>query len=276
MSGAPSPMKVTFTAAIAEQEPSGTLCVLRGSCSGQPRSTPGTRQLPDVSWSSVSDLCNPGAGRRFFHRLFGRGVLGIVAAGLVLSDVLTGVVARGQAPTRIVFVARVDNVYDPGEALRDTIHVDDFLRGTMTYDINAADSDARPDVGRYEHHHPPYGILIEAGPFVFQTDPKRVDFSIVVSKAQGVPPRNSYVVTSANNLPLQNGAAVSRISWELVDDSLTALNSATLPAIPPDLDKWQSEFGLTLEGRSPVEFIIRAHVIEAKLCASGMRCPSPD
>ena len=82
-------------------------------------------------------------------------------------------------------------------------------------------------------------------------------------------------MASTNNLPLQNGASVTRISWELVDDSLKALDSTALPAAPPDLDKWQSEFGLTIEGRSTVEFIIRAHVIEAKLCTAGMRCPSP-
>jgi hypothetical protein len=82
-------------------------------------------------------------------------------------------------------------------------------------------------------------------------------------------------MASANNLPLQNGASVTRISWELVDESLKALDSTALLAGPPDLDQWQSEFGLTIEGRSTVEFIVRAHVVEVKLCTTGMRCPSP-
>jgi hypothetical protein len=204
---------------------------------------------------------------------FSRSVAGVFAAALLLSP--PGSMVRAAAPTRLVFVAKVDNVYDPGEALQDGLVVDDLLRGTVTYDASARDSDSRDDVGRYEHHQAPYGISIEGGPFIFQTDPRRVDFSIVVSNDRGVPPRDAYVMASANNLPLQNGASVTRISWELVDESLKALDSTALLAGPPDLDQWQSEFGLTIEGRSTVEFIVRAHVVEVKLCTTGMRCPSP-
>src|SRR3954447_15822539 len=71
-------------------------------------------------------------------------------------------------PVRLVLVAHVDNVYDPGDALLETIHVGDSLRGTITFDPSAPDRDPRPEIGRYEHHRPPYGMLIEAGPFVFQ------------------------------------------------------------------------------------------------------------
>ncbi|MEP7307596.1 MAG: hypothetical protein ABJA98_19000 [Acidobacteriota bacterium] len=205
---------------------------------------------------------------------FTRIVAGVFAAALLLSFP-SGSTVRAAATTRLVFVAKVDNVYDPGEALQDGLVVDDLLRGTVTYDASARNRDARADVGRYEHHQTPYGISIEGGPFIFQTDPERVDFSIVVSNDRGVPPRDAYVMASANNLPLQNGASVTRISWELVDESLRALGSTALLAGPPDLGRWQSEFGLTIEGRSEVEFIIRAHVVEVKLCTTGMRCPSP-
>jgi len=186
-----------------------------------------------------------------------------------------GSIARAVDPIRVLLVARVQNVYDPGEALKDALQAGDLLRGTITYDPAVRDSDPRPAVGRYEYQQAPFGVSIEAGPFIFQTDPKRVDFSIVVSNDQGVPPRDSYLLTSTSNLSLQNGATVSRISWELVDDSLKALDSTRLPTAAPDLDKWKSEFGLTIEGRSTVEFIIRAHVIEATLCTREMRCPSP-
>jgi hypothetical protein len=183
---------------------------------------------------------------------------------------------RAAGPTRILFAAHVDNVYDPGEALRDGIQAGDVMRGTITYDAAAPDRDARPDVGRYEYHQPPFGFAIEAGPFIFQTDPRRVDFSIVVANDHGTPRRDSYSVTSAGNLPLQNGAAISRISWELVDDSSRALDSTALPTAAPELERWQSEFGLTVNGQATVEFIIRATVVEARLCTAGMRCPSPE
>jgi len=194
---------------------------------------------------------------------------------LLLVAVAFGSGTRAADPIRIVFVARVGNVYDPGEALREAIKVDDLLRGTITYDPNARNTSPLPTVGRYEHRQAPFGISIEAGPFVFQTDPKRVDFPIVLSNDHGVPPRDSFLLTSANNLPLQNGATVSRLSWELVDDSLKALDSIRLPIGAPDLDKWTSEFGLTIEGHATVEFVIRAHVIEATLCTPEVRCPSP-
>ena len=193
----------------------------------------------------------------------------------MLSLLTPGSILRSAEPTRFLLIARVQNVYDPGESLRDGIRVGDLMRGTVTYDLTTRDTDPRPTVGRYEHRRPPYGILIEAGPFIFQTDPNRVDFSIVVSNDRGVPPRDIYQLTSSRNLPLHNGAAVSRISWELVDESHTALDSTRLPATPPRLNRWGSGFGLTLEGQGTVEFIIRAQVIEATFCTGEMRCPSP-
>ena len=178
-------------------------------------------------------------------------------------------------PVRIVFVARVQNVYDPGESLHDAIQVGDLMRGTVTYDPTTRASNPRPGVGRYEFRQTPFGILIEAGEFLFQTDPAHVDVSIELSNDTGTPPRDSFNLTSRNNLPLNNGASVSRISWQLVDDTANALESTRLSGAAPDLETWRSEFGLTIEGQATVEFIIRAHVIEAALCTAAIRCPSP-
>jgi hypothetical protein len=185
------------------------------------------------------------------------------------------VTSPAKEPVRIVFVARVQNVYDPGESLHDPIQVGDLMRGTMTYDATTRGSTPRPGVGRYEFRQAPFGILIEAGPYLFQTDPADVDVSIELSNDEGTPPRDSFLLTSRNNLPLNNGAAVSRISWQLVDDTARALESTRLSSGAPVLDTWRSEFGLTLEGQATVEFIIRAHVIEAALCTPQIRCPSP-
>jgi hypothetical protein len=185
------------------------------------------------------------------------------------------VTSPSREAVRIVFVARVQNVYDPGESLHDAIQVGDLMRGTMTYDPTTRGSNPRPGVGRYEFRQTPFGILIEAGQYVFQTDPSHVDMAIELTNDAGAPPRDEFLLTSRNNLPLHNGAAVSRISWQLVDDSSRALDSTRLSSAAPDLDKWRSEFGLTLEGEATVEFIIRAHVVEATLCTPAIRCPSP-
>ena len=110
------------------------------------------------------------------------------------------------------------------------------MRGTMTYDPAARGSNPRPGVGRYEFRQTPFGILIEAGQYVFQTDPAQVDVSIELSNDEGTPPRDSFLMNSRNNLPLSNGAAVSRISWQLVDDTSKALENTRLSAAAPDLD----------------------------------------
>lgn len=202
-----------------------------------------------------------------------RRVLVVAAcAGLIIAF---GSFARGAEPVRILFVARVQNVYDPGGILEDAIQVGALLRGTVSYEAPTADAHPRVGIARYEYHRPPNGFSIEAGPFLFQTDPRRVDFAIEVVNDAGAPPRDRLVLTSRNNQLLQNGATVSRISWELGDDTLKALHTTSLPSTAPDLNIWQSEFGLTLEGLSPAEFIIRAHAIEAALCTPTMRCPSP-
>jgi hypothetical protein len=195
-----------------------------------------------------------------------------LAAGEAQTQVET---TSAKEPVAIAFVARVQNVYDPGESLHDAIRVSDLMRGTLTYDPTTRGSNPRPGVSRYEFRRTPFGILIEAGQYVFQTDPNRVDVSIELSNDEGVPPRDTFLLTSRNNLALANGATVSRISWQLVDDSARALENTRLSSGAPELAKWRSEFGLTLEGQATVEFIIRAHVIEAMLCTSEMRCPSP-
>jgi hypothetical protein len=198
-----------------------------------------------------------------------KALLAILCAASVFS------IVSSAEPVRIAFLARVDNVYDPGDELHDAMHVGDLLQGTLTYDPAAPDVNPRPNVGRYEFRRAPSGFVVEAGQLIFQSDPNRTDMSVTLSNDEGDPPRDSFVVTSGNNLPLQNGASVTRISWQLADDTRTALTGVSLPAAAPDLRRWTSEFGLTIEGRGTVEYIIRAHVTEATLCTGSMRCPSP-
>ena len=64
--------------------------------------------------------------------------------------------SAAKEPIRIVFVARVQNVYDPGESLHEAIHVGDLMRGTMTYDGATLGSTPRPGVGRYEFRQAPF------------------------------------------------------------------------------------------------------------------------
>ena len=61
-------------------------------------------------------------------------------------------------PVRIVFVARVQNVYDPGESLLEAIQVGDLMRGTMTYDGATLGSMPRPGVSPSEFRQAGFGF----------------------------------------------------------------------------------------------------------------------
>src|SRR6187200_513621 len=82
--------------------------------------------------------------RRLVSR-FTRIVTGMIATSLLLSSP-PGSMVQAASTTQLVFVAKVDNVYDPGEALQDGLAVDDLLRGTVTYDASARNSESRADV----------------------------------------------------------------------------------------------------------------------------------
>lgn len=173
---------------------------------------------------------------------------------------------------QIGFKARVAYVDDRANALQKAIRVDDVIRGTYLYDRATPDSNALESVGDYWHEEPPFGITVVAGGFLFRTDPDNVRFlvEIVNDHTSG---RDNYLLRSYNNLPLWNGAFVEHIAWQLDDDTATAIDTADLPALPPELGAWQSVFGLTLEGTGAERFFVRAHVEEVWLCSDEMPCP---
>jgi hypothetical protein len=182
-----------------------------------------------------------------------------------------GQTAPAKEPVRIVFVARVQNVYDPGESLHEAIQVGDLMRGTITYDPETRGSSPRPGVERYEFRQAPFGILIEAGQYLFQTDPDHVDVSIELSNDEGAPAHDSFLLTSSNNLPLHNGAAVSRMSWQPVDDTATRSRAPASGAAPA------LERGDGIGRRSAHDRRVhhQSARVEAALCTIQIRCPSP-
>jgi len=175
----------------------------------------------------------------------------------------------------INIIAQVETVDDPDNILGGTvapaIMVGDNITGTYTYNPAITDSNALPTVGDYRHTSSPCGITVNAGGFVFQTDPSNVDFLVEICNDHGTPTaRDNYLLRSYNNLPLSSGALVDHIAWQLDDDTCTALSSEALPTTPPVLTDWESIFGLTLEGHDPADptgfgYFIRAHVTTAEL-----------
>ena len=175
----------------------------------------------------------------------------------------------------INIAAEVSYIDDIGGLLEGSINVGDTLVGHYTYETTTPDSNTWESVGDYRHNSVPYGITVSGGELLFKTDPLNTDFlvEIVNDHYSG---RDNYLLRSYNNLPLSNGTFVEHISWQLDDDTQTALTSAELTALPPNLPDWQSIFGLTITGNDyedpyyypyENEFFIRAHVTSAEVAA---------
>jgi len=164
--------------------------------------------------------------------------------------------------------AKVASLDDHFNLLGGAIKVGDTITGYYIYDSETPDTNNHLNVGVYWHTSPSCGIEVKAGGFVFTTDPSDVDFLVGIENDYGSPtPSDCYVLRSYNNLPLSNNMLVDHISWQLDDDTCTALSSDALPTTPPVLEDWESIFGLTLTGSNSSEpfqeYFIRAHVTKA-------------
>lgn len=164
--------------------------------------------------------------------------------------------------------AVVEVVDDPYNFLGGTIHVNDTITGEYVYDSATPDTNPLATVGDYWHNSSSCGIEVNAGGFVFQTNPSGVNFLVEIVNDHGSPtPRDNYLLRSYNNLPLSNGILVEHIAWQLDDETCTALSNTDLPTTAPVLADWDSIFGLTLTGSDPSdpykEYFIRARVTKA-------------
>jgi hypothetical protein len=151
----------------------------------------------------------------------------------------------------IGLTAEVTEVDDTGGLLEGQINVGDLIPGSYKYDSDTPDMDWHgayppPAVGDYWHWSAPYGIRLNAGGFVFQTDPDDVRFAIEILNDH---PGDGYNLMSENNLPIYEDVSVSIIRWQLDDYSGTALSSHALPTTAPVLADWADTwFGLMITG----------------------------
>jgi hypothetical protein len=151
---------------------------------------------------------------------------------------------------QIGLTADVTSVTDFGGLLGGRINVGDTITGHYTFDSDTPDTDwnggsASDMVGRYWHRTPPYGISLNAGGFVFQTDPDNVNFLIEIVNDY----RDNYGLISDRNAPLYDNVIVNCIWVQLDDYPGTALLSDALPATPPVLEDWlDNPFELMITG----------------------------
>jgi hypothetical protein len=178
-------------------------------------------------------------------------------------------------PISIDITATVVSVRDDENVFDGAINIGDLITGTYLYESTTVDSNPLDTVGDYWHDTSPYGITLNTGGFVFQTDPDNVAF-LVEMVHDHYTGKDHYLLRSYSNVPLSDDVVVFHISWQLDDPTQTALSSEALPTVPPVLGDWESIFGLKIMGGFPDpyggypdDFIIKADVSSAVLSGSA-------
>ena len=163
----------------------------------------------------------------------------------------------------IYLTAEVTYVDDLADLLEGKINLGDTITGSYSYDSDTPDTIPLDTVGNYWHYNAPYGFNLSTDSLVFQTDPDNVHFLVGIFNNHNIPPPDGYLLRSYSNLPLSNGVLVDHISWQLDDDSGTALSSDALPTTPPVLEDWGFDWGLRITFGFKGSSKIRAEVTSA-------------
>jgi hypothetical protein len=168
-------------------------------------------------------------------------------AGLIV--LLAGGVAHGALVT-IGITGNVTFVADPAGVLDGQINAGYIITGSYMYDSSTTDTNPSSAIGDYQFNTSPFGISLNIGGLLFASNPADVDFLIKVSNDYNS--KDSFLLSSANNLPLPigGGVTVAPIRWQLEDDTGTALNNDALPLTAPMLEDWQSVNALSITCRS--------------------------
>jgi len=78
----------------------------------------------------------------------------------------------------INITAEISEIHDQYGLLNGQLSVGSIISGSYIYDSDTPDSSLEPDYGEYLHTSGPHGITLNAGGFVFQTDPDNVEFLV--------------------------------------------------------------------------------------------------
>jgi hypothetical protein len=187
---------------------------------------------------------------------------GVAALWAVLLCGFLPAVSYSQQIT-IGLTGKIIRADDPCNFFGGQIQLNDTITGIYSYDTLCLDSNPDPAVGDYWHYTAPYGMSVNIGTFVFETNSNDVRFLVEIVNDQS---GDSYLIRSWNSI-CSNGVLVDMIDWALGDYSSTALSSDALPTTAPNLANWDMDYGLTITGSvGPcLEYIIRADVTSVVL-----------
>jgi hypothetical protein len=152
----------------------------------------------------------------------------------------------------------------------ETIYTGSTFTGTYIYDSETIGQSILPGRGHYAHNSP-YGFNLSLGGFEFKAAENHVGQFGIVLYNDFFSQYDGYTVVSRENMPLSS-ALEHIITWELRDNTRTALSSIALPLDAPDLSAWDFNLfsiGFSTLGRDNFLFTIRGTVTET------MRIPEP-
>jgi hypothetical protein len=171
--------------------------------------------------------------------------------------------------------AQITGVQDTNNLLEGKIKVNDSITGKYTYDSGTPDSNSDPHVGVYKYNSSTYGIKLEAGGFVFETNSSDVDFGISIADNFSYYYNwDLFTLESNNNSELSNGLLVIYIGWGLIDTTGNALSSDALPTTAPVLSDWEENILIIMGSSSSYpydSYFIMANVTKVTKSRSKAR-----
>ena len=188
------------------------------------------------------------------------------AAKIIMGFYLVSALGVSNIRAEIIAInltAEITGLEDPCALLNGQLAAGDIITGSYTYNSDTPDTNPLSTVGDYWHYSAPYGIVLSAGGFVFQTDPDNVTFHVGIANNDYVGGLyDCYALRSFSNLLLSNDAPVDIIMFYLEDPSANALSSDALPTIAPVLEDWDIHY-LTISGKTKAgTYHINAEITE--------------
>jgi hypothetical protein len=175
--------------------------------------------------------------------------------------------AAANVPVTIFFTATVDQVRDFHYVLN--VKPGDTITGTYTYNAAAVNMSQTPGAGSYLNKTAPYGIHLDVGNTVIETDPQNVHVGMYITN--NLYGADSYMVSSKNNRPIPGLWDITALSWGVYDPTMTALKNVNLTKNPPTLSNWlqDADSGLEVQGvdlvpNSEYTLLLRAHVTSVR------------
>ena len=120
----------------------------------------------------------------------------LLIAAMLATGFQTKVHAQTIQTVCIDITATVESVFDQSGVLAGVISQGDVITGRYVYDLTTEDTNSLPTVGDYFHTATPFGITLDAGGFLFRTDPNNVNFLVEIVNDHGNPPSDNYLLRS--------------------------------------------------------------------------------